>query len=120
MKRLYRSRSDRIIAGVCGGIARYLNADPVVVRLIAVLLAFASGFGIIAYIVAWIIVPLEPMGSRQETRERGHGSLVMFGIILVVLGLLLLIGDSFWWLRKEYILAAALVVLGIYLINNRQ
>ena len=58
VKRLFRSRSDKIIGGVCGGIAKYFNVDPVLIRLICILLLF-SMVGIFAYIIAWIIVPLE-------------------------------------------------------------
>lgn len=64
-KRLYRSRSDRMIGGVCGGLADYFNIDPVIVRIIAVLLAFANGAGILAYIILWIVVPLESSPSRE-------------------------------------------------------
>ena len=57
-KRLYRNKKDRMIAGVCSGIADYLNADPTIVRLIwAIATIFTGGLGIFAYIVAWIIVP---------------------------------------------------------------
>jgi phage shock protein C len=59
-KRLYRSRDDRMIGGVCGGLAEYLNVDPTLIRLLLVLLAFAGGPGIVAYLILWIIVPLEP------------------------------------------------------------
>lgn len=59
-KRLYRSRDDRMIGGVCGGLADYLNVDPTLIRLLLVLLAFAGGPGIVAYLILWIIVPLEP------------------------------------------------------------
>lgn len=58
-KRLYRSRTDRMIWGVCGGLAKYFGIDPTIVRLIAVLLIFAGGFGIVAYIILAIVVPLE-------------------------------------------------------------
>ncbi|MFC1957231.1 PspC domain-containing protein [Chloroflexota bacterium] len=58
-KRLYRSRSDRMICGVCGGLAKYFDIDPVIVRIIVVLLAFASGAGVLAYIILAIVVPLE-------------------------------------------------------------
>ena len=57
--RLYRSRSDRMIWGVCGGLAKYFDIDPVIVRIIAVLLVFASGAGILAYIILAIVIPLE-------------------------------------------------------------
>ena len=64
-KRLYRSRTDRVIWGVCGGLAKYFDIDPVIVRVIAVLLIFANGIGILAYIIMAIIVPLE--GSKVAT-----------------------------------------------------
>ena len=67
-KKLYRSRKDRIIWGVCGGIADYFGIDPVVVRVVAVLLALASGAGIIAYIILTIIIPLESSPAK-EPRE---------------------------------------------------
>jgi phage shock protein PspC (stress-responsive transcriptional regulator) len=57
--KLYRSRSDRMIAGVCGGLGQYLQVDPVWIRLLFVLLLFASGFGFWAYLILWIIIPEE-------------------------------------------------------------
>lgn len=59
-KRLYRSRKNRVIAGVCGGLGDYFNVDPVLFRLVWVLLVFGAGTGILAYIIAWLIIPLEP------------------------------------------------------------
>ena len=61
-KRLYRSRSDRILWGVCGGLAKYFGIDPTIVRIIAVLSIFINGLGILAYIILAIVVPLE--GSK--------------------------------------------------------
>lgn len=58
IRKLYRSKKNRKIAGVCGGIAEYLNADPTIVRLIWVLATVLSiGVGIIGYLLAWIIIP---------------------------------------------------------------
>ena len=67
-KRVYRSKNDKIIAGVCGGIAEYFNVDPVLIRIITVLLFFAwivllpynILFGLLPYIMAWIIIPKNP------------------------------------------------------------
>ena len=59
-KRLYRSRKDRMIAGVCGGLAEYFNIDPVIVRVLAVVLLFGAGTGFLAYIVLWVVVPEDP------------------------------------------------------------
>jgi phage shock protein C len=57
LKRLYRSKKDRIIAGVCAGIGEYFNLDPVLIRLLWVIGTLIYGAGILAYIIAWIIIP---------------------------------------------------------------
>ena len=59
LRRLYRSKKDRILGGVCGGIGNYLNVDPTLIRLLWILFMFMGGSGIIAYIIAWIIIPEE-------------------------------------------------------------
>jgi phage shock protein PspC (stress-responsive transcriptional regulator) len=62
-KRLLRSRSDRMIGGVCGGLARYWNTDPVLLRILTVVLTLATGGAfLVGYIIAWIAIPDEPMG----------------------------------------------------------
>ncbi|MFC1917834.1 PspC domain-containing protein [Chloroflexota bacterium] len=67
-KRLYRSQTERMAWGVCGGLAKYLDLDPTIVRLIFVLLLFANGIGILIYIILAIVVPLE--GSKTtESKE---------------------------------------------------
>ncbi len=67
-KRLYRSKSDRMIWGVCGGLAKYFDLDPTLVRVIAVLSIFVNGLGILAYIILAIVIPLE--GSKAtEPKE---------------------------------------------------
>jgi len=74
MKKLYRSRKDSKIAGVCGGIAEYFDVDPTIIRLLALLTIFFGGGGIIAYIIAWIIIPLEPTkeSSPSSDEERNN------------------------------------------------
>jgi phage shock protein C len=60
MKRLYRSKKDRILGGVCAGLGEHLDVDPTVIRLIwAVVSVLSIGTGIIIYILAWIIIPEE-------------------------------------------------------------
>jgi phage shock protein C len=59
-KKLYRSREDRWVAGVCGGLARYLDVDPIVIRLIALILVLSAGGGLLVYVIAWIVIPEEP------------------------------------------------------------
>ncbi len=60
-KRLYKSRSNRMICGVCGGVAEYLKLDPTVIRLLFALFCFLGGSGILVYIIAAIIIPEEPI-----------------------------------------------------------
>jgi len=81
-KRLYRSRKDCVIAGICGGIAEYFDIDPILVRIIAVLTIFLNGLGLIAYIIAWIFIPQnpEPLGK-------------LWPLILVIIGLAVMAGS---------------------------
>lgn len=58
-KKLYRSRTQRMIGGVCGGIAEYFNVDPTIIRLIWAFLIIFWGTGLLAYLIAWIIIPEE-------------------------------------------------------------
>ncbi|MFA5075480.1 MAG: PspC domain-containing protein [Candidatus Babeliales bacterium] len=60
MKTLYRSRTNKKIAGVCGGLGKYFDIDPIIIRLIWLFFFFCGGSGIILYIIAWIVIPLEP------------------------------------------------------------
>ncbi|NMB21707.1 MAG: PspC domain-containing protein [Firmicutes bacterium] len=58
-KRIFRSREKKV-AGVCGGIAEYLDIDPTIVRLIWLILALAYGTGLLAYFICWIVIPETP------------------------------------------------------------
>jgi len=64
-KRLYRSQSERMIAGVCGGLAEYFEIDPTLVRLLFVLLFFLGGNGILIYLIMLVLVPSEPLPASQ-------------------------------------------------------
>jgi phage shock protein C len=57
--RIKRSRDDRMLGGVCGGIAKHLNIDPVIVRIATIALVCAIGAGAVAYVAAWVLMPLE-------------------------------------------------------------
>ena len=59
-KQLYRSKTNCMIAGVCGGLGEYLDVDPTFIRLLWVLFILAGGSGILAYIIAWIVIPQHP------------------------------------------------------------
>ena len=73
-KKLYRSRTDKMIAGVCGGLGKYLGVDPTLIRLAFVLLLlFGIGSGLLVYLIMMLIVPLESEGAAipVQSRERG-------------------------------------------------
>ena len=69
-KRLYRSRSERMLAGVCGGIGLYLGVDPTLIRLAFLVLAIWGGGGILAYIIAWLVIPDEPLDIPTPQAEK--------------------------------------------------
>jgi phage shock protein C len=144
IKRLYRSRYDKILAGVCGGIGEYLNIDPVWVRLIAVLMIFADGAGILAYIIAWILIPENPnqgeskktvaedtaekvrhrfsekMEARMERRRhKDSRDSVLIGVIIVLIGTVFLFRNMFNWFQFRFIWPLAIVLMGLYLIVRR-
>ena len=59
-KKLFRSRSERWLAGVCGGIGDYFNIDATVIRILFILFGLVFGSGLLFYIILWILIPLEP------------------------------------------------------------
>lgn len=65
MKKLYRSRNYKVLGGVAGGFAEYFDIDPIIMRLFFLGLAFTGAF-LIAYIAAWIFVPLAPLAAAHE------------------------------------------------------
>ncbi|UCH66785.1 MAG: PspC domain-containing protein [Ignavibacterium sp.] len=77
-KRLYRNRIDSMIGGVCGGLAKYFDIDPTIVRVLFVVSIFLGGGGILAYIILWIVVPEEPIipppGEGKSTTDTNGDS----------------------------------------------
>ena len=66
MKRLYRSRTDKVIAGVCGGLGEYFDIDPTWVRLLFILFLFLGGSAFLVYVIMWLIIPLAPMNMQTQ------------------------------------------------------
>lgn len=73
-KRLYRSLTDRKIAGVAGGLAEYFDTDPLLIRLAFVVLALAGGGGVLIYFILWVITPEKPVSYEQFTSNPGSFS----------------------------------------------
>jgi len=96
VKKLYRSRRDRILGGVSGGIANYLGIDVVLVRIIWVILSLGVGSGLIGYIICWVIIPEEPLGHSTKQGDvidtaTGEGGRRVIGLFLMGLGVFCLL-----------------------------
>jgi phage shock protein C len=132
-ERLYRSRQDRMIFGVAGGMAEWMDLDPPIVRLVWALLFLAGGVGLVLYIVAAIVIPEAPLRvagvvqgepaasgqapAAQPAARRGSGnSGVLFGLILVIAGAWFLIDRYVENLDKGWFIPGLLIVIGIALV----
>lgn len=119
--RLYRAKNDRILGGVAGGIAQHLGIDPVIVRLAFVVLVLAGGSGVLAYVIAWIVVPEEPTpGAALAAARVGASPPVVAGIALIGLGIVLLLQRLLppdWW---RFAAPLGLVALGVALLVRRE
>ena len=71
--RLYRSSREKMLGGVCGGLAEYFQIDVTLIRLITVVISFAGGIGFLAYFIAWIIIPRNPLEQGNYQRHQPHG-----------------------------------------------
>lgn len=121
-QRLTRSREDRMIAGVAGGLGRYFAVDPVIVRVAFVLLAIAGGGGVLAYIVAWIVIP-EATDDERPIERPSTGSAQILGIVFVILGAVLLIDrilPAFTWFSWRYAAPVVLVAIGLALLTRKE
>lgn len=126
-KKLYRSTTNKVIAGVCGGLGQYFEIDPVFVRIVAVLLALmpVNGIGVVAYIVAWIIMPKQPdeieATETQAATRTSHSSANKYlpGLILIGIGLVLLIRENWYWFHWDEFWPILLIVVGLVLIFRR-
>ncbi len=114
---LRRSRSERVVAGVCGGLGRYLGVDPVLLRIGFVVLAIAGGGGLILYVVSWILIPEQgeadalaaPSSSRAGSFE------LLIGGTLLALGVVLLLDLAIPRFGK-YVWPIALITMGVVVI----
>lgn len=117
-RRLQRSRRDRMVGGVCGGIAHYLDVDPVLIRIAVVALTLSGGLGVLAYVVAWIVIPdADDEPERPVIRADRHTVAIAVGAALVGLGGLLILrqwlpgfGAGLFW-PLVVVAAGALVLI---------
>lgn len=128
-KKLYRSQSNKMIAGVCGGIAEYFEIDPTLIRLIVVAIALFGGVGLLAYIAAIFIIPNNPDESQSENSSENliKDKSLFWGSLLIILGLFFLLrqtglfyGLEFWRIPWQMVWAAFLIIIGLFLLLKRK
>ncbi len=148
-KQIYKSKENRVIAGVAGGIAEYFDIDPVIVRLIFVLFTvFPPYAGLILYIIAAIIMPDRKNANhkqakiedkiksvaddfkesaqnvaekvRENVKDERQKNQALLGLVLIVLGLLFLLNQFNPWISLSRVWPLLLVVLGIVIITPRR
>jgi len=119
-RRLYRSRRDRVIAGVCGGLGGYLGVDPVIVRLVWLVTVLLGGTGVLAYVIAWILIPEASEDNDPGVVERNSEGTKIIGIIFIVIALLWLASrfghQYFYFMPWGWIIPIGFVALGLVLI----
>ena len=130
-KKLYRSRNDKVISGVCGGIAEYFGIDATIVRLLWALMFFTGGIGFLAYIVAIVVIPERPKGMavdsieeeeeevyddsyEEEDRPKKDGK-HGFGIALIALGVIFIL-ERYSWFSIWSLWPAIFILLGVYFV----
>lgn len=135
-KRLYRSRRNAVIGGVCGGIGEYFDIDPVLVRIIWLFAVF-SGVGVLAYFVFWLLIP---QGSYQvkekvdnqyedgyydeyndhQSEERREKTKLVLGAGLIIIGGFSLMQRFMPWFDFDLIWPVVLILGGFYLIYREK
>ena len=148
-KKLYRSRTDKMLAGVCGGLGEYFKLDPIIFRGIFLVLLMPGGFGLLLYLLLAILVPNKPRGegvsaaageevdrdfaveikdrAEELAREvRGRSGWLksprnLLGLLLVVLGFFVLLNQLFpqSWLRWNFLWPVVLIVIGLMILTKR-
>lgn len=133
MEKLYRSEKDKIICGVCGGLAEYFKIDSVVVRIFFILLLFSNGVGFFIYIISALLIPkrfekkekVEEADDIEKKEDKGNFK-IFLGIVLFLIGLNIMISsifnfDIFDFIDWKIILSLFLLLIGLKLIfDNRK
>lgn len=128
VKKLYRSSTDKMISGVCAGIAEYYSIDPTLVRIGTVILLFVTGFFpmLIGYIICAAIIPERPYNLQDDDVEvidrdgnRVHSEKKnsrIIGLVLIGFGGFLLFDRFFWWIDHRIYWALAIIAVGAFII----
>ena len=141
-RKVYRSTKDRVIAGVCGGLGKYFDVDPLILRILFVLLAAFGGSGILIYIILWIVIPEENEPARpgdleqifkkgankmaEEIKdaepERKRNGRLVGGLIFLLIGFIFLIQNVFPSLGLDFdkLWPVILIVIGVGILRGKK
>lgn len=133
-EKLYRSRKQKIIAGVAGGLSDYFNIDPVIIRILFVVFSILHGSGILIYIILWIAIPEEPfdvaynINNQSEPNntntndipptKNSYSPRFITGLILVFIGVAFLLNNLIPSFDFSDIFPYILILIGVLLISN--
>jgi len=125
-KKLYKSRRNRMIDGVCGGIAEYFGIDVTIIRILFVLLGLMGGTGLLVYVTAMIIMPTNPDFSFTPDAQPQNGNGKRFwGILLILVGTTILFvnlgwlsGLRWWSFSGTVIFPALMIAAGLFILMN--
>jgi phage shock protein C len=119
-RELRRTRQDRVFGGVCGGLGRYFGIDPVLLRIVAVVLALSGGFGFLAYLIAWIAIPesTDPTDPPARNSAGAPPASVFVGLAFVIVGVLLLMRSFLPHIEFDFIGPAIVVVIGLAIVTS--
>lgn len=136
-KKLYRSRRSRVFGGIAGGLGHYFGLDPVIVRIIFVIVTLMHGLGIFLYIIMWIVIPEEPFelaypiyGQNKDQNETANNDFntaqlpkkntgsTIFGVILIGIGMLLLADRIIPRFSFDDTFPFIVIAIGLFLIWN--
>lgn len=125
-KKLQRSQSNKVVAGVCGGLGEYFQIDPVIFRVLAVLLLLVNGYGAILYVIGWVAIPEgnkkkqikeEEMPQKEDPQtNQPTSNYVLISVFAILLGTLLLINNFVDLFNFHKTWPVLLIFLGVVLL----
>ncbi|HRP02640.1 MAG TPA: PspC domain-containing protein [Candidatus Kapabacteria bacterium] len=143
IKKLYRNKQNKMLAGVASGLADYFEVDPVIIRALFIIITLAYGIGVLAYIVLWVIVPAgkyndfdydefgnvyepEDLSSNfdfddydESKAKKKSDKRVLGGVVLITLGLIILSDQIFPSFEIEYLVPIILILIGVAIIYKQ-
>lgn len=128
-RKLFRSTSNRVFAGICGGFGEYMNVDPTIVRLVWILLTLLGGSGLLLYLVLYFVIPRAPYEptTAPVPLRRNFSLAGVFGAIFIAIGIIVLLDNldliSFhhWWCWGwEFFFPGILILAGIFFLTRRE